>query len=66
MRFDNLLATNSLRIFDAADIPAIRSAVPPQVSAVKFQSDLTEAPALDPAELACASALWRAILPTFS
>ncbi len=66
MRFDNLLATNSLRIFDAADIPAIRSAVPPQVSAVKFQSDLTEAPALDPAELACASPLWRAILPTFS
>jgi len=64
-RFDDLLATNSLRIFDAAGIPAIRSAVPPQVSAVKFQSDLTEVPALDLAELARASDLLQAFLPAF-
>lgn len=62
-RFDELLATNSLRIFDAAEIPAIRSTIPRQVTAVKFQSDLTEAAALDPSELARASELWRALLP---
>jgi hypothetical protein len=63
-RFDDLIATNSLRIFDAAEIPAIRSAIPPQVTAVKFQSDLTEISALDPAELARTSDLWKAFLPT--
>jgi Putative PD-(D/E)XK family member, (DUF4420) len=63
-RFDDLLATNSLRIFDATEIPAIRSDIPPQVTAVKFQSDLTEASALHPAELARASDLWRSLLPT--
>jgi hypothetical protein len=63
-RFDDLLATNSFRIFDAAEIPAIRSTIPPQVTAVKFQSDLTGVLALDPAELACTSGLWQALLPT--
>jgi hypothetical protein len=63
-RFDDLLATNSLRIFDATEIPAIRSAIPPQVTAVKFQSDLTEASAVHAAELARASDLWRSLLPT--
>jgi hypothetical protein len=62
-RFDDLVAINSLRIFDATDIPAIRSEIPSEVSAVKFQSDLTEVSTLDPVELARTSNLWRALLP---
>jgi ABC-type oligopeptide transport system substrate-binding subunit len=42
----------------------LRSAIPPQVTAVKFQSDLTEASAVHAAELARASDLWRSLLPT--
>ncbi|MEY9363868.1 hypothetical protein ABH994_006589 [Bradyrhizobium yuanmingense] len=65
-RFDELLAINSLRVFDAAEIPAIRSEIPSEVSAVKFQADLTDVSALDQLELARSSSLWRALMPISS
>jgi hypothetical protein len=40
-RFDERLALESLRFYDLATIPAIREGVPPEVSGVHFQSDLT-------------------------
>lgn len=40
-RFDVHMAESSLRVFDVADVPAIRSIVPLGVSDVKFLSDLS-------------------------
>ena len=40
--FDRQLAEDSLRFFDAHDIPSVASDVPPQVSDVHFRVDLTQ------------------------
>ncbi len=46
--FDLELATESLQFFDAADIPKINGPIPATVSDVRFTSDISAAPPLNP------------------
>jgi hypothetical protein len=40
-RFDEQLAMSSLAFYDLATIPAVRDTLPPQVTAVRFRSDIS-------------------------
>lgn len=63
MRFDESLAKSSLQVFDLSAIPAIRAQISPQVSQVRFRSDLSQtAPAVKSALISSCSAL-RDLLP---
>lgn len=44
VRFDEDLAHSSLKFYSLHDIPAIRGDIPPQISHVRFQSDVTTVP----------------------
>ena len=41
MRFDESLAKSSLNVYELESIPAVREQLPPEVSQVKFRSDLS-------------------------
>ena len=51
-RFDEQLAFDSIAFYDLATIPAVRGMLPPEVSAVRFRSDISSLAALNPAEIA--------------
>ena len=50
--FDRQLAKDSLRFFDARDIPSVATNLPPEVSDVHFRVDLTQQPPATPLVLA--------------
>lgn len=59
-RFDEELAFTSIAFYDLATIPAVRDPLPPEVSAVRFRSDLTT---LTPLSIVEASARIPALEP---
>lgn len=65
MRFDGNLARASLQFYDLGVIPAIRSGVPPEVTQLRFRSDLSRTPTIIAADLATRSAYLSALLPQF-
>ena len=62
-RFDDRLALESLRFYDLATVPAIREAVPPEVSGVHFRSDLTRTEPISRADLQVLSEAALLFLP---
>lgn len=60
-RFDRELAADSLRFFEAAVIPCINLQPPPEVTEVRFRSDLSRTPATDLAARALEGGLFQAI-----
>ena len=60
-RFDRELAADSLRFFEAAVIPCINVQPPPEVTEVRFRSDLSRTPAADLAAHALEGDLFQAI-----
>lgn len=60
-RFDRQLTEDSLRFFEASTIPCINSQLPPEVTEVRFRSDLSRTPAADLAARALEGGLFRAI-----
>lgn len=66
-RFDATSALRSLRFFSIAGIPCIpTTAIPPEISDVRFRVDMTGLPPEDPAELAASATLRSAIVPALS
>ena len=63
VRFDDNLARKSTRFYDLGAIPAIRVPVPPGVSGVHFQSDISRTPNLTGAELQQLSEALADLLP---
>ena len=61
-RFDRIRALESVRYYVASNIPSVSEDMPPQVSQVRFASDLTEQPPLTPAEMQRGGPLWVAAL----
>ncbi len=61
--FDITLSTGSIAFFDLRDIPAIRDELPPNISQVRFTSDLTAAKEINIGDLSnfvpCASAYQK-------
>jgi hypothetical protein len=51
-RFDEQLAFGSIAFYDLTTIPAVRGMLPPEVSAVRFRSDITGFARLNPADIA--------------
>lgn len=63
-RFDAERALESLAFYDAAQIPAVRRQdVPPEVTDVRFRSDLTHVAALDESAMRAHGGLFQAALP---
>lgn len=59
VRFDHVLARESLALFDARDVPALREPFPPRISEVTFKVDLE---GIEPATPSPEwPALWRAV-----
>jgi hypothetical protein len=63
-RFDQELADDSLRFFDAKDVPKIDGLIPPTVSEVHFRSDLSAVIPLEHEDLRTAGGLLAAVIPT--
>jgi hypothetical protein len=63
-RFDEGLARASLQFYDLANVPAIRGALPPGVSRVRFQSDLSRMPPLDRSALSARGDALAGLLPS--
>ena len=61
--FDTKLADSSLSFYSLADVPAIRSTVPPGVSDVRFRSDVSGSFALTRASLIARDPLFAELLP---
>ena len=57
-RFDEHVATASIRLFDLAEIPAIRDALPREVSRVRFVSDVNS---MEPIDVATAQQRFPAL-----
>ena len=51
-RFDRDLAKSSLRLFDLSEIPAVRGPIPPEVNDIRFNTDLSQTPELNVADVA--------------
>jgi hypothetical protein len=62
-RFDLELAEESLAFFEAERIPRLPEELPRGVSEVRFRSDLSGQPAVDPRLMLPSSGLFRAVLP---
>lgn len=62
-RFDEGLARASLQFYDLASVPAIRGVLPPGVSRLRFQSDLSRIPPLDRPELNARGEALAGLLP---
>jgi hypothetical protein len=56
MRFDERLAKTSLQFYDLTTIPAIRGGIPPEVTQVRFRSDLSRMITVSLTELATENA----------
>lgn len=63
MRFDERSARASLQLYDLAVIPAIREGVPPEVTQVRFRSDLSRTPTLSAAAAGSRSPAAARIVP---
>lgn len=63
MRFDDRLARTSLQIYDLLVVPALRTGIPPEVSQVRFRSDLSQVPAASIANLVTRCPRARDLLP---
>lgn len=63
MRFDDRLARTSLHIYDLLAVPAVRTGIPPEVSQVRFMSDLSRIPAASIAALVARCPRARELLP---
>ena len=64
VRFDEDLTKASRRVYEVEMVPAIRSAVPPEVSQVRFRSDITHAPTADVMAIGAQHRYARALLPS--
>lgn len=60
-RFDRQLAADSLRFFESAVIPCVNSQLPPEVTEVRFRSDLSRVPVVDLAARALEGGLFQAV-----
>jgi hypothetical protein len=63
MRFDERLARTSLHVYDLWSVPAIRTGIPPEVSQVRFRSDLSHMPTASVASLIARCPRARLLLP---
>lgn len=63
IRFDESLASSSLQFYDLSAIPAIRDGFPPEVTQVRFRSDLSHMPTVSLVELSQKSGRICDILP---
>jgi hypothetical protein len=63
MRFDEALCRSSLQLFDLKTIPAIRNGIPPEVTGVRFRSNLSRTPVLSRNDYDAASVSMRRLLP---
>jgi hypothetical protein len=63
MRFDERLAQTSLQIYELLAVPAIRTAIPTEVSQVRFRSDLSQTPPASATALVAQCASPRMLLP---
>jgi hypothetical protein len=61
--FDLQLASNSLRLVDAAAIPAVSLPLPVEISEVRFRADLTGHPMPYPDQMIESSEFFRAAVP---
>ena len=64
MRFDEDLASSSLRVYELDAIPAVRGAVPAEVTQIHFRSDISRAPVADVPTLVAQHRHARALLPS--
>ena len=62
-KFDADLAKSSLKIFDLNEIPAIRGPLPPEVSDIRFRSDLSQTPELNVAGISVSATEVYSLLP---
>jgi hypothetical protein len=62
--FDQELAEESLRFFDAKDVPKVEGQIPPTVSEVHFRADLSSINPLEYEDLRHAGGLLEAVIPT--
>lgn len=62
-RFDEQLSASSLTFFELNNIPAVRGGLPPELSEIRFRSDLSRHPSVAPSELTRLSKLAGRILP---
>lgn len=63
MRFDESLARSSLQAYDLTSIPAVCGQPPPEVSQVRFRSDITHVPVADMTNLAHGNRTLKSLLP---
>ena len=63
VRFDEELTKSSLRVYELEMIPAVRAAVPSEVSQVRFRSDITRAPTANVMAIGAQHWYARALLP---
>jgi hypothetical protein len=63
MRFDEDVARSSLCVYEIESIPAVREPLPPEISQVRFRSDISCAPPADVAALVACHRGIRALLP---
>lgn len=63
-RFDDRLAESSLRLYELSAIPAIRSGIPPEVTQVRFRSDLSRAPTVSIDDLTSRCARFFDLFPS--
>jgi hypothetical protein len=61
-RFDLALAEESLRFFAAEKIPSVMLPIPPEVTDIRFRSDVSQARCLEPSALAGEGGIFRAIV----
>ena len=62
-KFDVELAKSSLRIFDLNEIPAVRGSLPPEVSEIRFRSDLSQMPELNVVDISTSVTEVYPLLP---
>ncbi len=62
MRFDEDLAKSSLQVYELGAIPAVRDAVPSEVSQIRFRSDISRTPVADVTNLIAKNHQVRALL----
>lgn len=63
MRFDDKLARTSLQFYDLDAVPGIRYNIPPEVSQVRFRSDLSHTPILSTRSANHQSQILQHLLP---
>ena len=64
--FDSELAADSIRFYTAESVPSISSDIPPEVSDIRYISDLSTTQSLVPKEMLGTGGLFRAVSPVIA